>query len=57
MAVNEAEESRFWIDDNPLEKPFGENTYGIVDEIAGGIVVYVGSETLARCLLGGFFES
>ena len=42
---------RYWIDDNPDEKPFGEHTLGIVDEDAGGVIAYVGTEELAQTML------
>jgi len=36
----EIENDRYWIDDNPLEKPFGIKTVGLVDENEGGVVAY-----------------
>jgi len=44
-------DKRYWINDNPIEKPFGKDTCGIVDEIAGGIVIYVCQLGLAYNLL------
>jgi len=57
-------ESRFWllspvpnysIDDEgvtvDLPRVYGDSTIGIVDEEAGGIVAYVGTEKLANLLL------
>ena len=37
-------EKRFWVDTTPIKQPYGEHTLGIVDEQAGGIIAYVGSE-------------
>lgn len=33
-------DSRFWIDTNPSNKPFGHSTAAVVDEEAGGVVAY-----------------
>jgi len=42
---------RYWIDDDPIEKPFNVENYGIVDEDAGGVIIYVGNFTLAELLI------
>ena len=44
-------DERFWIDDNPIKKPFGENTCGLVDEEKGGVIAYFGSLELAQSAL------
>ena len=36
------ESERYWIDDNPVEKPFGSNTVAVVDEDEGGVIAYFG---------------
>lgn len=45
---SEGEEDRYWIDENPVVKPFGKNTVGIVDEDTGGVFTYLGSRKLAE---------
>ena len=52
-------EDQVWIDDNPLEKPFGEYTFGIVDDAMGGIIAYVNDDNLATLFsatLSGQYE-
>ncbi|MHA1146455.1 MAG: hypothetical protein ACTSRW_17085 [Candidatus Helarchaeota archaeon] len=44
-------EGRFWATISEQRKPFGEDTIGIVDENAGGIVAYVGSFEFANQLV------
>jgi len=44
-------DNRYWIDDNPLVEPFTDENYGIVDEDAGGIIIYVGDIILAELLI------
>jgi len=44
-------ESRYWIDDDPFVKPFNDENYGIVDENAGGVIIYIGNFILARLLI------
>ncbi|KKK75286.1 hypothetical protein LCGC14_2875240 [marine sediment metagenome] len=45
-------DGRYWVDDNILvPHPYGDNTLGIVDEHAGGIVAYVGNVKLAIQLI------
>lgn len=48
---------RYWIDLNPLEKPFGEETRGIVDEEAGGVVAYCGTEEQAEALCRAMLQA
>ncbi len=43
--------NRYWIDDNPLERPFGEHTVALVDEEAGGVVAYVNDYARALSFL------
>ncbi len=45
------EEKRYWIDTMPLIKPYGPGTLGIVDEEAGGVFAYVGSEENAKRII------
>lgn len=52
MGKYEDGEGRFWMHVDPKDKPYGENTLGIVDEEEGGIVIFVGCEMLAQKLLG-----
>ena len=48
------ENERFWIDTSTIENPFGEHTLGIVDEKAGGIIIYVNSEKVAGFIIKVF---
>lgn len=45
------DEQRYWIDEFPLIKPYGSETLGIVDEEAGGVIAYVGSEANAKLII------
>ena len=49
--MNMDRDERFWVDGFPLKTPFGEDTLGIVDEEAGGIIAYVGLEDNARFIV------
>lgn len=51
MGRYEDGEGRFWIHDDPTDRPYGEDTLGIVDEKGGGIIAYVGSWNLAELLI------
>ncbi len=44
-------DERFWIDIFPVKEPYGRKTLGIVDERAGGVIAYVGSEQLAKLIV------
>ena len=45
------ENKRYWTDTMPLIKPYGNGTLGIVDEEAGGVIAYVGSEENANRII------
>ena len=44
----EEKPERFWIDNNPIRKPFGDTTYGIVDLKCDKVIVYVGNNMFAQ---------
>lgn len=31
---------RFWVDSDPLVRPFQSGSFGVVDERAGGVIAY-----------------
>ena len=43
---------RYWIDDNPIVKPFPEGSnYAVVDEVDGGIVAYFNTQWRAESFI------
>lgn len=51
-------ENRFWIDESPTDiRPFGDSTYAIVDEQAGGIVAYANDSGLAESIVNFLIEA
>ncbi len=47
-------EDRYWIDTTPLDEdgplPWGADTYAVVDECRGGVILYVHKDNAARVL-------
>lgn len=44
---------RYWIDDNPIEHPFGKYTVAVVDELAGGVIAYFNNIKSAQQFING----
>jgi len=55
--MQDPNDPRYWIDANPMEKPFGGWTVAVVDEEEGGVIAYAYSLKLAESIVRLLEES